>query len=220
VGYEEGGQLSERVRRKPYSVVLLDEIEKAHPDIFNILLQILEEGRMTDSYGRKIDFRNTVLIMTSNVGVDLLKKKGSLGFTKVEEEIPYDRMKESLTEEVKKTFKPEFLNRLDDIVVFKPLSKESLVGILDNEVAYVNIRLKEQMLSCVLDEDVKAFFLEKGFDPVYGARPVKRAIQKYLEDPLSEELIMGTFKERVAAANGATVSLTVKMKDKESVMFV
>jgi len=219
VGYEEGGQLSERVRRKPYSVVLLDEIEKAHPDVFNLLLQILEEGRMTDSYGRKIDFRNTVLIMTSNVGVDLLKKKGSLGFISVEEEIPYERMKESLTEEVKKTFKPEFLNRLDDVVVFRPLSKDSLVGILENEVAYVNVRLKEQLLSVVLDEAVKTFFLEKGFDPVYGARPIKRVIQKYLEDPLSEEMISGTFKDRVAAANGGTVQLTVKMKDKESVMF-
>jgi ATP-dependent Clp protease ATP-binding subunit ClpC len=128
-------------------------------------------------------------------------------------------MKESLTEEVKRTFKPEFLNRLDDVVVFRPLSKESLVGILDNEVAYVNVRLKEQMLAVTLADDVKAFFLEKGFDPVYGARPVKRVIQKYLEDPLSEELIAGTFKDRVAAANGNTVQLTVKMKDKENVCF-
>lgn len=220
VGYEEGGQLSERVRRKPYSVVLLDEIEKAHPDMFNLLLQILEDGRLTDSLGRKIDFRNTIFIMTSNVGVDLLKKKGSLGFVTVQEEIPYDDMKNSLLEEVKKTFKPEFINRLDDTIVFKPLSKESLEGIVLNEIDYVNVRLIEQSLKIELSQEAIAFFVEKGFDPVYGARPIKRVIQKYLEDPLSEDIISGKFREKIEAL--AEGSLLIKAgfdKDKEELVF-
>jgi len=212
VGYEEGGQLSERVRRRPYSVVLLDEIEKAHPDVFNVLLQILEDGRLTDSYGRKVDFRNTIVIMTSNVGVDLLKRKGSLGFKTVKEEIPYDEMRESLLEEIKKTFKPEFINRVDDIIVFRPLDKEALYKIVDNEINYVNTRLIEQQIKVELIPEAREFFVEKGFDPVYGARPIRRIIQRHLEDPLAEAIIAGQFKDRIREAGEgvAAVKLIVK----------
>ncbi len=195
VGYEEGGQLTEKIRRRPYAVVLLDEIEKAHPDVFNLLLQILEEGRLTDSFGRKVDFRNTILIMTSNVGADIIRKRGSLGFKAVTEEISYENMRNLLLEEVKKTFKPEFLNRLDEIIVFKPLDKEALEKIVDIEISYVNQRLKEQGFYVELTPEAKEFFVEKGFDPVFGARPLKRVIQRFLEDPLAEDIIRGKFKE-------------------------
>jgi ATP-dependent Clp protease ATP-binding subunit ClpC len=195
VGYEEGGQLTEKVRRRPYSVVLLDEIEKSHPDVFNLLLQILEEGRLTDSFGRRIDFRNVILIMTSNVGAEIIRKRGSLGFKVISEEIGYEEMKRLLMEEVKKTFKPEFLNRLDEIIVFKPLSKEDLYKIVDIEINYVNERLKEQGYNIELTESAKEFFVEKGFDPVFGARPLKRIIQRFLEDPLAEEIIKGTLQK-------------------------
>ena len=196
VGYEEGGQLTERVRRRPYSVILLDEIEKAHPDVFNLLLQILEEGRLTDSFGRKVDFRNTILIMTSNVGANIIRKRGSLGFTTIKEDISYDNMKSLLMEEVKKTFKPEFLNRLDEIIVFRPLDKEALDKIIDIEMEYVNNRLREQGMEVELTPEAKSLFVEKGFDPVFGARPLKRVIQRFLEDPLAEDMIKGTFSER------------------------
>ncbi|HOW35145.1 MAG TPA: ATP-dependent Clp protease ATP-binding subunit [Candidatus Omnitrophota bacterium] len=195
VGYEEGGQLTERVRRRPYSVVLLDEIEKAHPDVFNILLQVFEDGRLTDSLGRKVDFRNTIVIMTSNVGADILRKSGSLGFISQKEETTYNEMKEKLLEEVKKTFKPEFLNRLDDIIVFKPLTRENLIQIVDLEVKEVAGRLKEQEIDITLTAEASALLIEKGFDPVFGARPLKRTIQRLLEDPLAEEIISGRFKE-------------------------
>ncbi|MCM8773462.1 MAG: ATP-dependent Clp protease ATP-binding subunit [Candidatus Omnitrophica bacterium] len=197
VGYEEGGQLTEKVRRRPYSVVLLDEIEKAHPDVFNLLLQILEEGRLTDSFGRKVDFRNTILIMTSNIGAEIIRKRGSLGFKTITEEISYDEMKMHLLEEVKKTFKPEFLNRIDEIIVFRPLNKEDLVTIVDIEIKEVNKRLKEQGLEVELTPQAKEFFMERGFDPVFGARPLKRIIQRFLEDPLSEEIIKGRFKDKI-----------------------
>ncbi|MDD4954419.1 MAG: ATP-dependent Clp protease ATP-binding subunit [Candidatus Omnitrophica bacterium] len=197
VGYEEGGQLTERVRRRPYSVVLLDEIEKAHPDVFNLLLQILEEGRLTDSFARKIDFRNTILIMTSNVGAEIIRQRGSLGFKPLTEDIGYEDMKSMLMDEVKKAFKPEFLNRLDEIIVFRPLGKEDLVKIVDIEIAYVNTRLKEQGVEVVLSDDAKDFFVDKGFDPVFGARPLKRVIQRFLEDPLAEDIIRGEFSERL-----------------------
>ena len=195
VGYEEGGQLTEKVRRRPYSVVLLDEIEKAHPDVFNILLQVLEEGRMTDSFGRRVDFKNTIIIMTSNIGAETLKKQGALGFKPQSEEAEdYKDMKKRLFEEVKKTFKPEFLNRVDDIIVFHSLTKEDLYKIIDIEVNEVKKRLKEQDIEMVLDVDAKEFLIEKGFDPSYGARPLKRTIQRFLEDPLAEEIIAGKFK--------------------------
>jgi len=197
VGYEEGGQLTERVRRRPYSVILLDEIEKAHPDIFNILLQILEEGRLTDSYGRRVDFRNTILIMTSNVGAEIIRKRGSLGFTTATEDISYEEIKRLLLEEVKKTFKPEFLNRLDEITVFHPLSKEHLSKIVGIEIGYVNDRIKEQSFEVVLTTKAKDFFIEKGFDPTFGARPLKRVIQRFLEDPLAEDIIRGRFTDKL-----------------------
>jgi ATP-dependent Clp protease ATP-binding subunit ClpC len=195
VGYEEGGQLTEKVRRRPYAVILLDEIEKAHPDVFNLLLQILEDGRLTDSFGRKVDFRNTVIIMTSNVGAELIRKTSSLGFKAQKDEVPYQEMKEKLLEEVKRTFKPEFLNRIDDIIVFRPLAKEDLYKILDIELGFVSERLKEQKITLEVNQEAKDFLIEKGFDPIFGARPLKRIIQRYIEDPLAQEIIASRFKE-------------------------
>lgn len=194
VGYEEGGQLTEKVRRKPYSVVLLDEIEKAHADVFNLLLQVLEEGRLTDSLGRKIDFRNTIIIMTSNVGAEILRKHGSLGFMPVKEEVTYEDMKNRLLEEVKRTFKPEFLNRVDDTIVFRSLTKENIYGIVELEIAEVASRLKDKGIEIELSKDAIELLLEKGFDPIYGARPLKRTIQRFLEDPLAEDIISGQSK--------------------------
>ncbi len=196
VGYEEGGQLTEKVRRKPYSVVLLDEIEKAHPDVFNILLQLLDEGRLTDSYGRKVSFKNTVVIMTSNIGANLLKKVGAIGFKSQEAEEDYKEMKERLLTEVKKTFKPEFLNRVDDVIVFRSLTREDLQKIVEIEVKEVQERLKEQNIDLELDIKAKEFLIDKGFDKVFGARPLKRTIQRYLENPLAEEILSGTFKDK------------------------
>ncbi|MDD3905968.1 MAG: ATP-dependent Clp protease ATP-binding subunit [Candidatus Omnitrophica bacterium] len=204
VGYEEGGQLTEKVRRKPYSVVLLDEIEKAHPDVFNILLQMLEEGRLTDSFGRKVDFKNTIIIMTSNIGAEMLKKQGSIGFKSQEEDVTYKSMKERLLDEVKKTFKPEFINRVDDIIVFRALTKEDLEHIVEIEVRDVESRLKEQNIKIELTKEAEDFLIEKGFDKSFGARPLKRTIQRFLEDPLAEEIIRGTYKK------GGTVKVAVK----------
>jgi len=195
VGYEEGGQLTERIRRRPYAVVLLDEIEKAHPDVFNLLLQILEDGRLTDSFGRKVDFRNTVIIMTSNVGAEIIRKSSALGFKEQKDEITYQEIKEKLLSEVKRTFKPEFLNRLDDIIVFRPLTKDDLNKIVDIEMEYISQRLKEQKIELELTPSAKEFLIEKGFDAVFGARPLKRTIQYYIEDPLAQEIISGRFKE-------------------------
>ena len=196
VGYEEGGQLTEKVRRRPYSVVLLDEIEKAHPDVFNLLLQVLEDGRLTDSYGRKVDFRNTILIMTSNVGAELLRKQGSLGFHVPKEEYTYQEIKSKLLNEVKKVFKPEFINRIDEIIVFRPLNRDDLEKIVYIEVGEVMKRVAEHGIELELDKSALDFLIEKGFDPVYGARPLKRTIQRYIEDPLAEEIIKGTFKDK------------------------
>ncbi|MBU0759447.1 MAG: ATP-dependent Clp protease ATP-binding subunit [Candidatus Omnitrophica bacterium] len=209
VGYEEGGQLTEKVRRRPYSVVLLDEIEKAHPDVFNILLQVLEDGRLTDSFGRKVDFRNTILIMTSNVGAEIFRKQGSIGFKPEKGEVTYKDTKERLLEQVKKTFKPEFLNRIDDIIVFHGLTKEHLYKIVDIELAEVKNRLKEQDIVIEVDKKVKDILIEKGFDPMFGARPLKRTIQKLLEDPLAEEIIAKNFEKsqpiKVTEKNGKIV---------------
>lgn len=204
VGYDEGGQLTEKVRRRPYSVVLLDEIEKAHPDVFNILLQMLEEGRLTDSFGRKVDFKNTIIIMTSNIGAETLKKQGSIGFKSQEEEMTYQSMKSRLLEEVKKVFKPEFLNRVDDTIVFRPLTKEDLEKIIELEIKDVESRLKDQDILIDLTKEAKDFLVERGFDKVFGARPLKRTIQRFLEDPLAEEIIKGNYK------NGAKVRVTAK----------
>ncbi|MFH0731436.1 MAG: ATP-dependent Clp protease ATP-binding subunit [Candidatus Omnitrophota bacterium] len=195
VGYEEGGQLTEKVRRKPYSVVLLDEIEKAHPDVFNMLLQIFEEGRLTDSYGRRVNFRNTVVIMTSNVGADLWKKQGALGFKAQKEDVTYEQAKEQVLDVLKKTFKPEFLNRVDETIVFHPLTMEDLQSIIEIEVGYVKVRLAEQNIDIELTKKAKDFLIEKGFDKIYGARPLKRTIQSHLEDPLAEEIIAGGIKD-------------------------
>ena len=195
VGYEEGGQLTERVRRRPYAVILLDEIEKAHPDVFNLLLQVFEDGRLTDSFGRKVDFRNTIIIMTSNVGAELIRKTGSLGFKAQKEEITYEDMKNKLLEEVKRTFKPEFLNRIDDIIVFRQLVKEDLQRIIDIEIGFVAQRLKEHNIMLEVSAEAKELLIEKGFDPVFGARPLKRTIQRFLEDPLASEIISKRFKD-------------------------
>lgn len=194
VGYEEGGQLSEAVRRRPYSVVLFDEIEKAHPDVMHLLLQILEEGTVTDSLGRKIDFRNTIIILTSNVGAELIKKQTSLGFGAPKHDEGYDTMQGKILEETKRVFKPEFLNRLDDIIVFHTLSKEMLTRIVDLEVAKVTARIKEKEITIALDTAAHEFLIEKGYDPTYGARPMRRAVERYLEDPMAEEILRGSFK--------------------------
>ncbi|MBI1842560.1 MAG: ATP-dependent Clp protease ATP-binding subunit [Verrucomicrobia bacterium] len=192
VGFEEGGQLTEQVRRRPYSVVLFDEIEKAHPDVMNMLLQILEEGKLTDNVGRVVNFRNTVILLTSNVGAETIKKNNTLGFAPSSDEGSYEKMREKIMEEAKKAFRPEFLNRLDDIIVFHQLSKPDLIRILDLEVVKVMERLKSKNLLLQLDDKAKDFLVEKGFDPAYGARPMRRAVERYLEDPLAEEILKGT----------------------------
>jgi ATP-dependent Clp protease ATP-binding subunit ClpC len=194
VGYEEGGQLSEAVRRRPYSVVLFDEVEKAHPDVMHLLLQILEEGKITDSLGRKIDFRNTIIIMTSNVGADLIRRQTTLGFGAPKLDDNYDVMRDKILEETKRIFKPEFLNRLDDTIVFHTLTKPDLIQIVDLEVAKVIQRIKAKDINLILEESAKDFLIEKGYDPLYGARPMRRAVERYLEDPLAEELLRGTIK--------------------------
>jgi ATP-dependent Clp protease ATP-binding subunit ClpC len=195
VGYEEGGQLTEAVRRKPYCVVLFDEIEKAHPDVMNMLLQILEEGKLTDSFGRQVDFRNTVILLTSNVGSEVLRKQGTIGFTPPTEQHTYEQMRERILEEAKKVFRPEFLNRLDDVIVFRALTKPDLIQILDLEVRKVMDRLQHKNVRIELDAKAKDFLTDKGFDPLYGARPMRRAVERYLEDPLAEEIIRGNLHE-------------------------
>jgi len=194
VGYEEGGQLSEAVRRRPYSVVLFDEIEKAHPDVMHLLLQILEEGTITDSLGRKIDFRNTIIIMTSNVGAETIKRQMTLGFGAPKGDDDYDSMKEKILDEAKKVFKPEFINRLDDLIVFHTLTREDLMTIVELEVNKLKERIKLKEIDFILDETAQEFLIEKGYDPTYGARPMRRAVERHLEDPLAEELLRGNIK--------------------------
>jgi len=210
VGYEEGGQLTEKVRRQPYSVVLFDEIEKAHPDVTNMLLQILEEGKLTDSLGRVVDFRNTIVLLTSNVGSEALRKQGSMGFAKASDDASYEAMRGRVLDEAKKFFRPEFLNRLDDIVVFRSLGKPELNTILDLEVAKVLERIRRKNVTVVLDDKAREFLIEKGFDPQYGARPMRRAIEKHLEDPLAEEILRGTL------IDGEPVTVTA---DKDKLVF-
>ncbi|MSR76767.1 MAG: ATP-dependent Clp protease ATP-binding subunit [Candidatus Omnitrophica bacterium] len=195
VGYEEGGQLTEKVRRRPYSVVLFDEIEKAHPDVFNIMLQVMEDGRITDSFGRKVDFRNTIIIMTSNVGADLVKKNATMGFSTDPDEINYEHLKHKLLDEVKKFFRPEFINRVDDIVVFHPLVRQDLEQIIEFELKEVKDRLKDKKLELILSPEVIKFLIDKGYDPVFGARPLKRTIQRYIENILAEDILSGKFQE-------------------------
>jgi len=194
VGYEEGGQLTEKIRKKPYSVVLFDEIEKAHPDVFNILLQVLDEGVLTDSFGRKVDFKNTVIIMTSNLGARLIEKATPLGFQRNINEVVYEKIKENVLTELKKTFNPEFLNRVDEIVVFHPLEKEHLLSIIDLLVEETNRILLDQELIIEVSQEVKEWIIKHYYQPTYGARPMRRAVQKVIEDPLSEEMLKGRFK--------------------------
>jgi ATP-dependent Clp protease ATP-binding subunit ClpC len=222
VGYEEGGQLTEQVRRKPYSVVLFDEIEKAHPDVMNMLLQILEEGKLTDNVGRVVDFRNTIVLLTSNVGAETIKKQTMIGFGPVSDEASYEKMRDKIMDEARRSFRPEFLNRLDDVIVFRSLTKPDLIEILDLEVQKVGDRLKGRKIILHLDEKAKDLLVEKGYDPTYGARPMRRSVERYLEDPLAEEILRGhlidnepinvtveegklVFKQR-AAAEGAALS--------------
>ncbi len=195
VGYEEGGQLSEAVRRRPYSVVLFDEIEKAHPDVMHLLLQILEEGKITDSLGQKIDFRNTIIIMTSNVGAELIKRQTALGFGAIAGHGSYEAMRDKILDESKRVFKPEFLNRLDDMIVFHQLERNDLVKIVDLEVAKVIERIRAKDIKVHLDTTAVEFLIDKGYDPTYGARPMRRAVEKYLEDPLAEDFLRGNIKQ-------------------------
>jgi len=211
VGYEEGGQLSEAVRRRPYSVVLFDEVEKAHPDVMHLLLQILEEGTLTDSFGRKIDFRNTIIILTSNVGAELIKRQSALGFGAMAasaNEQDYEGMKSKIMEASKKFFKPEFLNRLDDLIVFRMLEKPDLAKIVDLEIKKVTGRVAKKQITLILDDSARDLLIEEGHDPQYGARPMRRAVERYLEDPFAEALLRAEIKE------GDVVSVTRKLTEK------
>jgi ATP-dependent Clp protease ATP-binding subunit ClpC len=193
VGYEEGGQLTEQIRRRPYAVVLLDEIEKAHPEVFNMLLQVMEEGRLTDSFGRNVDFRNTILIMTTNAGAEAIKNESAFGFQKPDEDAGYDNMKKRVVDEIEKVFRPEFINRVNDIIVFRHLTQENLKEVVDLELSKVRKRLAEKGLTIELSDESKEFLIKKGSNTDYGARPLRRAIESFIEDPLAEELLKGEF---------------------------
>jgi|LauGreDrversion4_2_1035121.scaffolds.fasta_scaffold06378_5 ATP-dependent Clp protease ATP-binding subunit ClpC len=211
VGYEEGGQLTEKVRRQPYSVVLFDEIEKAHPDVMNMLLQILEEGKLTDSLGRTVDFRNTIILLTSNVGSDVIRKQAVMGFGKQSEDADQELLRGRILDEARKAFRPEFINRLDDVIVFRTLGKPELVQILELEVVKVLDRIRRRGVNISLDEKAKDFLIEKGYDPQYGARPMRRSVERYLEDPLAEEILKGTL------ASAGVIEVTA---DKEKLVFI
>jgi ATP-dependent Clp protease ATP-binding subunit ClpC len=195
VGYEEGGQLTEKIRRRPYAVVLLDEVEKAHSDVFNMLLQVMEEGHVTDSFGRVIDFRNVVLIMTSNIGADLIKNQSALGFRNTGEGRDADQKRKEVMDEVEKFFRPEFLNRIDDPIFFLPLDKKDLEEIIKIEMAQVLGRLRERGIELEVTEEATEFLIEKGYNPDFGARPLRRSIQQHVEDTLAEKLLRGDFPE-------------------------
>jgi ATP-dependent Clp protease ATP-binding subunit ClpC len=210
VGYEEGGQLTEKVRRNPYSVVLFDEIEKAHPDVWNILLQILEEGKLTDNVGRVVNFRNTIILLTSNVGSDMIKRQSTMGFSPITDEASYEKMRERIMDDAKRTFRPEFLNRLDDAIVFRSFTKPDLIQILDLEIEKVLQRLRHKNIKVELDQKAKDFLVDKGYNPDFGARPMRRAVEKYLEDPLAEEILKGNLHEGEA---------TVVTSDGEKLVF-
>ena len=213
VGYEEGGQLTEKIRRRPYSVVLLDEIEKAHPDVFNTLLQIMEEGHITDSFGRKIDFRNVVLILTTNIGAELIKSGGGFGFSRLDTETTYEKMKDLLHKEVERHFRPEFLNRLDDIIVFKTLSRGDLDTIVGYELRKVRQRLGEHHLELELTDEAKAFLIDKGYNPDFGARPLRRAIEHNIEDPISEDILRGNYRGKTKIHVSVKKAATPDEKD-------
>ena len=218
VGHEEGGQLTEQVRRRPYSVILFDEIEKAHPDVAQILLQVLEDGRLTDSLGRSVDFRNTIIILTSNVGADILQKKSSMGFGFVDEQQSFDKVKQNVMEEMKKSFRPEFLNRIGDIVLFRSLDKKDMSKIVELELEKLQTRLKEKSMSLALDSSAMDYLISKGWDEKYGARPLKRAIERELEDPLAEEILKGSLSEEAgqikvkASADNSKLEFSQKAK--------
>jgi ATP-dependent Clp protease ATP-binding subunit ClpC len=217
VGYEEGGQLTEKVRRKPYSVVLLDEIEKAHPDVFNILLQVLDDGQLTDSLGRRVDFKNTIIIMTSNVGTKEIKKQARIGFGESAGGTEHEKMKEQVDESMKRLFNPEFLNRIDDTIVFRHLEKDDIKQIIRISLNKLLKRVKEMGVDVQLSETALDFLADKGYDKTYGARPLKRAMQKFVEDPIAEEILKGTVKDGTlvkvdVAANGAELLFTVENK--------
>ena len=194
VGHEEGGQLTEQVRQRPYCVVLFDEVEKAHPDVMNLLLQIFEEGRLTDSFGRKIDFRNTIIIMTSNLGADLIRRSTEVGFGVQEGMLDYKGIQEKIESSVKKHFKPEFINRLDGIVIFRPLDEPHLLKSSNWKSKKFRARLDRKKIFLTLDEKAKDFLVQKGFQPEMGARPLRRVIEQYLEDPLAEKLLLNPGK--------------------------
>ena len=195
VGYEEGGQLTEKVRRRPYSVVLFDEIEKAHPDIFSILLQVLDDGMLTDSLGRKIDFKNSIIIMTSNVGARDIKSISSFGFGEEKSDDKHEALKNTLEDAMKKLFNPEFLNRVDETIVFRSLTKKDILEIIDIELRDLMVNIAEHKMTIKLDKSARNFLVEKGYDEKFGARPLRRAIQKYVEDPLAEEILRGSFEK-------------------------
>ena len=204
VGFEEGGQLTEKIRRRPYAVVLLDEIEKAHPDVFNMLLQVMEEGRLTDSFGRNVDFRNTILIMTTNAGAEAIKNESSFGFQSPDDDASYESMKGRVNERIEKVFRPEFLNRVDDVIIFRHLDLNDLKEVVELELSKVRERLSERGLKLILTDEAKAYLIKKGSNTDFGARPLRRAIENYVEDPLSEELLKGEFQGK------HTISVEVK----------
>ncbi|TWT94592.1 ATP-dependent Clp protease ATP-binding subunit [Stieleria varia] len=217
VGYEEGGQLTEKIRRRPYAVVLFDEIEKAHPDVFNMMLQVMEEGRLTDSFGRNVDFRNTILIMTTNAGAEAIKNQSSFGFQKSDEDASYDAMKKRVMEQIERVFRPEFLNRLDDTIIFRHLTRNDLKLVIDYELSKVRERLLDRGLALDLTDEAKEFLIRKGSNLDYGARPLRRAIEQRIEDPLSEELLSGTFEGKdtivVTAILETAEGNRIEMKD-------
>jgi ATP-dependent Clp protease ATP-binding subunit ClpC len=215
VGFEEGGQLTEKIRRRPYAVVLLDEIEKAHPDVFNMLLQVMEEGRLTDSFGRNVDFRNTIVIMTTNAGAEAIKNESAFGFQKPDDDSSYDSMKTRVQEQIEKVFRPEFLNRVDDIIVFRHLTDNDLKNVIEMELAKVRERLKERGLALLLSDEAKSYLVKKGSNTDFGARPLRRAIENFVEDPLSEELLKGEF----SGMDTITVEL-IEVAEKKQLKFV
>jgi ATP-dependent Clp protease ATP-binding subunit ClpC len=209
VGYEEGGQLTEKVRRKPYSVVLLDEIEKAHPDVFNILLQVLDDGILTDSLGRRVDFKNTIVIMTSNIGTRDLKRAGGFGFGTPSAAGEYGSMKSTIEDALKRVFNPEFLNRIDETIVFHQLEKKHILDIITIQMAELVKRVHGMGLKVELTKQAREFLAEKGYDPAFGARPLRRALQRHMEDPIAEEILKGKYPE------GSTIKVRVSKKTGE-----
>ena len=213
VGYEDSGALTKAVRRKPYSVVLLDEIEKAHPDVFNILLQVLDEGHLTDNYGRKIDFKNTVVIMTSNIGGRDISKGKGMGFEQPDEQASFERMEQKVRDEVNRVFNPEFLNRLDDVIVFHALNREHIAEIVSIVFRQVGERIAPEGYKLTRTDAATAFLVDHGYDEAFGARPLKRAIQRYVEDPLSEKILLGEFTP------GDEIQIDVDPDDSERLIF-